>query len=158
MTKLPMMNLLSRTWPAAVCMAAVIAASTAGCADTAEPPASGPQTTTIEISYDDLLKQQRISRSVSLTVGETLQISLGANPSTGYQWAEQMTITDAKVLTQTGHESIAASEGRPGAAGSDVWVLQAMGPGSATVSTSYSRPWAGGEQDTWSFTADVTVR
>jgi len=136
---------------------ALVPAMTA-CGGRSEPASAGPQTTTIEISYDDLLKQQRISRSVSLTVGDTLQISLGANPSTGYQWAEQMTITDAKVLTQTGHESIAASEGRPGAAGSDVWVLQAMGPGSATVSTSYSRPWAGGEQDTWSFTADVTVR
>lgn len=133
-------------------------AALAGCAGESEPPAAGPKTTTIEISYDELLNQKQVSRGVDLAVGDTLQVSLGANPSTGYQWAPQMTISDARVVTQTGHETIAASPARPGAPGSDVWVLQAMAPGTTTVSTSYSRPWAGGEQDSWSFTADVTVR
>lgn len=157
MTKLPMMNHLSRTWPAAVCMAAVIAASTAGCADTAEPPASGPQTTTIEISYDDLLNQKRVDREVTLRVGDFLQVSLGANASTGFSWAEQMQISDPEVLVQTGHEAVGSADGRPGGPGREVWVLQALSAGTSTVSTTYGRPWEGGEKDSWTFTAAVTV-
>jgi hypothetical protein len=55
-------------------------------------------------------------------------------------------------------EAIAAQEAQPGAAGRQVWVLQATGPGTATVSTTYGRPWEGGEKDAWTFTANVTVQ
>jgi inhibitor of cysteine peptidase len=133
-----------------------------GCAGKAEPPQSGPptdaQTQTIAISYDELLNQKNISRDITLPVGGYLQVSLGSNASTGYQWAEQMRISDPKVLVQTGHEAIAARENRPGASGSQVWVLQATGLGTATVTTTYGRPWEGGEKDTWTFTANVTVQ
>lgn len=128
------------------------------CAGKAEAPnTQDPQTQTIQISYDDLLDQKQVRRTVNMAVGDFLQVSLGSNASTGFQWAEQMQITDPKVLAQTGHEAIAPRESMPGAAGSEVWVLQAMAPGTATVSTTYSRPWEGGEKDTWTFTADVTV-
>lgn len=141
--------------PIAVLAALVIAAA---CACESEQAAAGPQTTTIEISYDELLNQQQVSRDVTLSVGDTLQVSLGSSPSTGYQWAPQMTITDTSVVSQTGHEAISPSGAPPGAPGSDIWVLQAIAPGTASVTTTYSRPWTGGEQDSWSFTADVTVR
>lgn len=134
------------------------AAPLLGCAGKADMPGTrDPQTQTIQISYDDLLNQKQIRRNVALAVGDHLQVSLGSNASTGYQWAEQMQISDPKVLTQTGHEAIAPAEGRPGAAGAEVWMLQAMAPGTATVSVAYSRPWQGGEKDSWTFTADVTV-
>ena len=68
-----------------------------------------------------------------------------------------MQITNAAVLVQTGHEALAPSATRPGAAASDVWALQAMAPGNTTVSTTYGRPWPGGEKDAWTFVADVTV-
>lgn len=140
----------------------VAAASLPGCAGDAEPPQSGPptdaQTQTIQISYDELLDRKQASRDVTLPVGGFLQVSLGSNASTGYQWAEQMQISDPNVLIQTGHEAIAARNAQPGAAGSEVWVLQATGPGTATVSTTYGRPWAGGEKDSWTFTANVTVK
>jgi hypothetical protein len=32
-----------------------------------------------------------------------------------------------------------------------------MAPGNTTVSTTYGRPWPGGEKDSWTFVADVTV-
>ena len=145
----------------AVAFAAVAIASAPllGCAGTAEPPKStGPQTTTIRISYDDLLNQKHVRRSVALSVGDYLQVSLGSNASTGFQWAEQMTISDPKVLAQTGHEVIAPKDGPPGAAGSEVWVLQTMARGTTTVSTTSGRPWTGGEKDSWTFTTDVTVK
>ncbi len=141
-----------------LCAAALTTLAATGCSGkSGEAPAREPQTTTIAISYDDLLNQKTVTREVTLKVGDTLQVSLGSNPSTGYQWESDMRISDDTVIAQTGHEVIAPSNGRPGAAGNAVWALQAVGPGTATVSTRYSRPWEGGEQGTWTFTAAVTV-
>lgn len=138
------------------------AAALVGCTGKSEPPVSGsesgPKTQTIEISYDDLMKQKQVSRSVDLAVGDFLQVSLGSNASTGFQWDEKMLISDAKVVAQTGHEAIAPAVERPGAPGKDVWMLQAMAPGNSTVSATYGRPWPGGEKEVWVFSANVTVR
>ena len=136
----------------------ITAASLVGCTGKAEPPKSqGPQTTTIEISYDELQNQKQISRSVSLAVGDYLQLSLGSNASTGYQWEDKLLISDPKVILQTGHEALAPAADRPGAPGREVWMLQTMTRGETTVSTTYGRPWPGGEKDSWVFSVNVTV-
>ncbi len=135
--------------------ALTVALSASGCADKA--PESGPQTITIEVSYDDALNQVNITRAVTMNVGDTLQVSLASNSSTGFRWTPDMQITDAAVMAQAGHEVLAPTAGRPGAAGREVWALQAIGPGTTTVSTTYGRPWTGGEKDAWTFTAEVTV-
>jgi inhibitor of cysteine peptidase len=142
----------------AALMAVLLAASSSvACSGKSDPPKSGPQTTTIEVSYDDLLNQKHIRRTLALKVGDTLQVSLGSNPSTGFGWTAQMQITNPAVLVQTGHEVLAPSADRPGAAASEVWALQVLAPGTTAVSTSYGRPWTGGEKDAWTFSADVTV-
>lgn len=144
--------------------AAVTAAVLTGCAGKSDAPKAGEsnagasKTETIEISYDDLLKEQQISRSVQLSVGDFLQISLGSNASTGYQWADKMLLSDPKVMAQTGHETVAPAADRPGAAGREVWVLQAMAPGTTTVSTTYGQPWPGGQKESWVFSANVEVK
>lgn len=134
------------------------AATLLGCTGTAEQPASGPQTKTIEISYDELLNQKQVSRSDTLAVGDFLQISLGSNASTGYRWDEKLLISDSKVLVQTGHQAIAPKDTRPGAAGSEVWMVQAIAPGNATVSATYGRPWEGGKKGEWVFSVNVAVK
>ena len=143
------------------CMLAALtltAAALTACTDKPESPKSqGPQTTTIEISYDDLLNQKQISRSATLKLGDYLQVSLGSNASTGYEWEDKMLISDPKVMIQTGHETLAPAADRPGAAGREVWMLQTTGRGQTTVSTTYGRPWPGGEKDGWVFTVNVTV-
>lgn len=144
--------------PCLLAAALIAVAPLTACVGKTEPPKSGPQTTTIQISYDDLLNQKHISRDVTLAVGDYLQVSLGSNASTGFRWAEQMQISDPKVLAQSGHEALAPRQNVPGAAGSEVWMLQATAPGAATVTASYGRPWAGGEKDAWTFTARVTVK
>jgi predicted secreted protein len=135
----------------------IIAAPLLACSSTAEEAKSGPRTETIQISYDDLLNQKQISRSTTMAVGDFLQVSLGSNASTGFSWAEKLLISDPKVVAQTGHEVIAPKQGQPGAAGSEVWMLQATAPGNTTVSTTYGRPWPGGEKDSWVFSVNVTV-
>ena len=148
--------------PAGVLAVAILlAAATLGCAGPgpAEPATSGPQTTTIEVSYDELLNQKQVARAVTLRVGDFLQVSLASNASTGFRWAPDMQISDPGVLAQTGHEAVGPAQGSgPGASGREGWVLQAMSAGSATVTTRYGRPWEGGEKDSWTFSADVTVR
>lgn len=143
----------------AVIIAAVsLTACTAKADQPAEPTPPGTEGPTIVIPYDELLNQKTITRSVTLKVGDTLQVSLGSSPSTGFGWAPQMTIPDATVLLQTGHEPIGPAENRPGAPASEVWALQAVGPGTTTASTTYSRPWEGGEKDVWTFTVTATVK
>ena len=141
----------------AILSSSLMASSLMGCAAGSDPRESGPQTTTIEMSYDDLLDQKNITLTLTLNLGDTLQISLGSNPSTGFRWTPQMQITDATVLAQAGHEVLGPSVARPGAAGREVWALQEIGPGATTVSTTYGRPWSGGEKDSWTFSAEVTV-
>ena len=85
-------------------LALLAATSLMGCTSKAPEPA-GPQTRSIEISYDDFQAQKQLSRSVSLAVGDTLTISLASNPSTGFQWADKLLISEPKVLAQTGHET-----------------------------------------------------
>jgi len=147
---------------------AVAAATVAGCAGKSDESTSGdtkssqtkagePTTTTIEISYDDLLKQQQISRSVKLSVGDFLEVSLGSNASTGYQWADKMLLSDPKVVAQTGFETIGPAADQPGAAGREVWMLQAKARGTSTVSTTYGQPWPGGEKESWVFSVNVEV-
>ncbi len=142
--------------------AAITAAALMGCSGKSETPEAAqekaaPQTQTIEISYDDLLKDKQVSRSVNLSVGDFLQVSLGSNASTGDRWSEEMLISDPEIMAQTGHETIAPVADRPGAPGNDVWVLQAMAPGNTTVSATYGEPWPGGDKEIWVFSANVDI-
>lgn len=137
-------------------LALVVATSLVGCAGKSENPA-GPQTQTIEISYDEFQAQKQLSRSVTMNVGDTLKISLASNPSTGFQWAEKLLISEPKVLVQTSHGTLRPASDRPGAAGTEVWTLEAKAPGNTTVSGTYGRPWPGGEKDAWVFSANVAV-
>ena len=139
-------------------LALLVATSLAGCTDKGSGyTARGPQTQSIEISYDQFQAEKQLSRSVTLNVGDSLKISLASNPSTGFQWAEKLLISEPRVLTQTGHETVASTTGLPGAAGTEVWTLEAKEPGNTTVSSTYGRPWPGGEKDAWVYSANVTV-
>ncbi|WP_319436971.1 protease inhibitor I42 family protein [Mycobacterium sp. RTGN5] len=132
-----------------------LALTLAGCGDIKKPPG----TTTIDVSYDDLLNKKQIRLNVSLGVGDTLRVNLAANPSTGYQWDAQAQISDEGVIAQRDHyDSGPSGVHLPGAPGTATWTFQALAAGSTTVSTSYGQLWPGGTKNAWSFTAAVTVR
>jgi inhibitor of cysteine peptidase len=127
----------------------------AGCGSIKKPPG----TTTIDVSYDDLLNKKQIRLDVSLGVGDTLRVNLASNPSTGYQWGAQAQISDPAVIAQRDHyDSGPAGVHLPGAPGTATWTFQALATGITTVSTSYGQLWPGGAKNAWSFTAAVTVR
>ncbi|OYN81283.1 protease inhibitor I42 family protein [Mycolicibacterium sphagni] len=127
----------------------------AGCTDVKRPP----RTTSIEVSYDDLLNKKQINQNVGLGVGDKLRIILASNASTGYQWSAQAQISDPAVMVQRDHLYAGPSGvSPPGSAGTETWTFQALKAGTALLLTSYSQPWPGGAKDSWTFTAAVTVR
>lgn len=131
-----------------------LALSLAGCGDIKKPPG----TTNIDLTYDDLLKENHPTLDIPLGAGGTLRLNLATNPSTGYQWAAQAQISDPAVIVQRDHyDSGPSGVHLPGAPGTATWTFEALKPGTTTVATTYGQPWPGGVKDAWTFTATVTV-
>lgn len=118
---------------------------------------NGRAAKSVEVSIDDVLNQSAISREVTLAVGETLKVSLGANHSTPYRWTPDPKIADTTVLKQTGHEYIHADTDRVGAPGTEVWMFTTLRRGKTTIVASYGSI-VGDAAPTCVFTANVTVQ
>jgi len=126
---------------------------------------NGAGSATIQLSCDDFASQNHITRSVTVAKSGTLTVILCANPSTGYQWEENATISfvagNGAIIRQTSHNYEAgeanSEEMIVGAPGEDTWVFDPQREGTATISFSYGRPWEGGEQGVWTLTVSVTV-
>ena len=139
----------------------------AGCRQTEQTPApvpplhGGQEAVMIEISTDEFATQSHAVKSVELTPPGSLIVSLGSNPTTGFQWGEAV-ISDPSVIEQESHNFVPPQTGNVtpavGAPGKDVWVFNSLKAGTATISLSYSRPWEGGEKDVWTLTLNVTVK
>jgi inhibitor of cysteine peptidase len=115
------------------------------------------ETQKIEITTDDFAAQNNISKDIELKVNDKLTVSLGSNPTTGFSWGEAE-ISDTAVVGQESRNFIEPQSGAIGAPGKDVWTFAAKSVGTATIKMGYSRPWEGGEKDTWTLTINVTVK
>lgn len=122
------------------------------------PIASAQPTKTIEISMDDVMNQKVINRDIRLAVGDTLQVSLGANHSTPYSWTPQTHIADPSIVEQTSHEYAAPNPppGIVGAPGSEVWQFKALKAGTTAIATDYTM--STDPTPACTFTANVTVQ
>ena len=111
-----------------------------------------------EVSCDEFMKVQHISKEVEVAAGDSFTVTLCSNPTTGFQWSESAQISDQTVLEQTDHEFLAPEAKRmAGAAGKETWTFKAVSKGTSTASMEYSRPWEGGEKGEWTFTLTVIV-
>jgi predicted secreted protein len=121
----------------------------------------GQEAKTIDISIDEFTAQNHLTRDVELIRPGSLIVSLGSNPTTGFQWGEAE-ISAPAVVAQQSHNFVepqsSNNESVVGAPGKDVWVFDSKEAGTATIKTSYSRPWEGGEKDVWTLTINVTVK
>ncbi|TEB11973.1 stalk domain-containing protein [Pelotomaculum propionicicum] len=77
---------------------------------------------------------------VVLVEGQSLELSLPGNPSTGYEW-QYFPQPDSNILKEAKHEFQGASIPLPGAGGREYWTFQAAGAGTVTLSLAYMRPW-----------------
>ncbi|SOJ56008.1 hypothetical protein MSIMFB_03485 [Mycobacterium simulans] len=115
-------------------------------------------TKTIDVSMDDVLNQTTISRDVTLSVGDTLKVSLGSNHSTPFRWTDDPKIGDSTILTQSSHEYVPAKTDLIGAPGTEVWTFTALKSGTTTVVARYASVVGSDPAPTCTFTANVTVK
>ena len=128
--------------------------------ETNVPPLHGGQEARmIELATDDFMEDNHIVRDVELIRPGSLIVSLGANPTTGFEWGEAE-VSDGSIISEQSHNIVPAqTEGSVvGTPGKDVWVFDSTSPGKTTITMSYSRPWEGGEKDEWTLTINVTVK
>ncbi len=96
---------------------------------------------------------------LEVQVGETFEVKLCSNPTTGFQWSEEAQISAPAVLQQEDHNFIGPeSEPPPGTPGQEVWTFEALKQGSSEIYLEYSRPWEGGEKGEWTCTVNVIVK
>ena len=128
--------------------------------ETNVPPLHGGQEAQmIELSTDDFIAQNHITRNIELIRPGSLIVSLEANPTTGFEWGEAE-VSDSSVVSEQSHNYVLPqTEGTTvGAPGKDVWVFDSQQAGTATIKMSYSRPWEGGEKDVQTLIINVRVK
>jgi predicted secreted protein len=85
---------------------------------------------------------------VTMSVGESLVITLPSDASTGLSWSSW--ISDEAILQQSDHEYI----GQVGAVGKEIWTFKALMEGTCTIEMEYEQPQ---EETTPAPTFDLTV-
>jgi len=80
-------------------------------------------------------------QQVSLRVGDTVEISLAENPTTGFRWDLQSKAEPACKLLKSSFEPAKVV---PGRGGTHFWQFQAVQAGTGKIELEYRRPW---EQD-----------
>ena len=115
----------------------------------------------VEVSYDEFNDNPHVNQMLEVQVGETFEVKLGSNPTTGFRWSEEAQISDTAITTQESHEFIGPESEPPpppGTPGQEVWTFKALKKGSSTIYLEYSRPWEGGEKGEWTCTVNVIVK
>lgn len=137
--------------------AIVVSILLVACAAPAQPGAKA----WVEVSCDEFYDNHYINTVLEVQAGETFEVRLCSNPTTGFQWAENAQISDAAVLKQENHKFIGPESEPPpasGTPGQEIWAFKALKQGSSEVYLEYSRPWEGGEKGEWTCTVNVIVK
>jgi inhibitor of cysteine peptidase len=118
----------------------------AGCGGKDEPdPSSGP------VRFEDP------QGAIEVSEGESFEILLASNPTTGYEWklTEQRPVGVVAFEGST-YEQDPDTEGLTGAGGTETLTFDAVGAGSATIELEYARSGTG-EPPAEKRTIQVTV-
>lgn len=75
----------------------------------------------------------------TFAAGETFEICLGENPTTGHRW--RIDFKAPAVVALIGDHFEAGGAGLPGAGGVHRWLFRAESPGTERLAFSYRRPW-----------------
>jgi inhibitor of cysteine peptidase len=139
-----------------VVLVLVLAFAMAGCAASFSGPQSsgGTETGPTRLSDGDS------GTTAELTVGDSLEIDLEENATTGFSWALDGSVPD--VLKAAGDEQQAAdasgAAGVVGAAGRHVFKYSATKAGEGELTLVYARPWEKGVAPEKTFTVTVVVK
>jgi inhibitor of cysteine peptidase len=94
-------------------------------------------------------------RTIQLSVGQTVTISLEANASTGYTW--EIKDLNQSIVQQVGQMEYKAGSQMPGAPGTATFRFRAMSPGQTTLTLIYHRPWEQNVPPAKTFSIQVAV-
>ncbi|MBA7505256.1 hypothetical protein ES706_03921 [subsurface metagenome] len=135
-----------------------------GCAE--EPslpvPPSEPVTPTgysdICIPIGEFSYHSHIDVVMHAVVGGELTVTLGSNPTTGFQWSEFAGISDETIIRQVDHKFVGPGIDKPpGTPGEEVWIFEALKKGTVTTFLEYSRPWESADTGLWTVTITTTI-
>jgi inhibitor of cysteine peptidase len=138
-----------------VTVAILLSSMLVGCHFASRNP---PSAKALTVPMEQVLRQNNITQTVTLAVGNTLKLQLGANYTTPYRWAPDTKIADSSVIEQNSHEYVQPTTDALGAPGSEVWMFTARKPGTTTISTNYSSIVGKNSAPICQYTAIVTVQ
>ena len=110
----------------------------------------------ISIPIEEFQNQPHIDVVMSTVVGGELTVTLGSNPTTGYQQSEDAEISDASIVKQVSHEFVGPDTDVPGTPGEEVQVFKALKRGTTTILLEYSRSW--NDAGLWTVTITATIK
>lgn len=105
------------------------------------PADSGASVIPVEVS---LSEGGSPMKGVSLMVGETLEIRLETNPSTGYEWKVTKE-PSPDVLKFAGKAQEASASPLPGSTGEQIFRYVTKGKGTTEIRLEYARPFGNGK-------------
>jgi len=76
-------------------------------------------------------------------IGESFQIELASNPSTGYSW-KWMNKQEMSVVDTTDNQYIPDGPDRIGGGGREIWKFKGLKSGSEVIKLGYTRAWESG--------------
>ena len=109
----------------------------------------------VEFSCDEFTENHHHSGEFVVEVGDKIRVELCLNPTTGFQWAYEMTIEN--IVKEEDHDFEPPEGDVPGAAGVEFWTFEALEKGTTEVQMEYSQPWEGGLKAEWTYNMTVTV-
>jgi len=111
----------------------------------------------ISIPIEEFQNQPHIDVVMSTVVGGELTVTLGSNPTTGFQWSEDAEISDESVIKQVNHEFTGPGiDEPPGTPGEEVWTFRALKKGTVNVLLEYRRSW--NDAGLWAASITVTIK
>ncbi|RNF20035.1 cysteine peptidase inhibitor [Trypanosoma conorhini] len=98
-------------------------------------------------------------KTVTLTVGETVEIELPSNPSTGFSWMFENRKKEPENKALTVANFYAAPDAKLiGAGGTELFKVTPTAPGLHEVTLVYMRPWVGPRQDSERYTVQLKAK
>ncbi len=94
-------------------------------------------------------------RTIDVTIGQTIEVRLPENPTTGFSW--QLTSDGRATCVMTDDEFI-APVGPPGKGGDHTWKFKATHAGESDVELGYRRRWESSSTASRTFKIHVKVR
>lgn len=110
----------------------------------------------VEITCDDVSAGPAIERSVDAPAGHTVEVHLCSNPTTGFRWSTPVSSVP-EVATVSDWDFEEADSDMPGAPGVEHLTIDALAPGSTTISSTYDQPWDGGMKGAATLSLTVNV-